>query len=104
MRVVAGILLLLIGIIFPMGMLAWLSLRFNRRPRPPAAQVGLLLTLNGLLPLAVVLAGLGLMMPQLWETAWLRVAISAAGLGALGVLVALAVIGRGSPTGGDDGR
>ncbi|MCX7707348.1 MAG: hypothetical protein N2204_05015 [Anaerolineae bacterium] len=103
MRVVAGILLLVIGIIFPMGMLAWLSSRFNRRPRPPAAQVGLLLALNGLLPLALVLAGLGLMTPQLWEAAWLRAAVSAAGLGALGALVALAFIGRGSSTGGGHG-
>lgn len=103
MRVVAGILLLVIGIIFPMGMLAWLSSRFSRRPRPPAARVGLLLALNGLLPLAVVLAGLGLMMPQLWEASWLPVALAATGTGAAGVLVALIFTGRGSSTGGGNG-
>ncbi len=103
MRVIAGILLLIIGIIFPMGMLAWLSSRFNRRPRPPAAQVGLLLALNGLLPLAVVLAGLGLMMPHLWEATWLRVAMSAAGLGAAGVLMALAFTARDRSSGGGHG-
>lgn len=103
MHTVAGILLLIIGIIFPLGMLAWLSNRLNRRPRPGAGQVGLLLALNGLLPLAVVLTGLGLMMPQLWETTWLRVAVAAAGLGAAGVLIALMIASRGRPAGGGHG-
>ncbi len=103
MRIVAGILLLVIGIVFPMGMLAWLSSRFNRRPRPPARQVGLVLALNGFLPLALVLLGLGLMMPQLWEAIWLRAAVAAAGLGALGALVALAIAGRGGSAGGEHG-
>ena len=103
MRTVAGILLLMIGIIFPMGMLAWLSHRFNRRPQPSPRQVGLVLALNGLLPLALVLVGLGLMMPQLGEATWLRVTAAAAGLGVLGVLAALASGGRGKPAGGDHG-
>lgn len=103
MRTVAGILLLVMGIIFPMGMLAWLNSRFNRQPRPTPRQVGLLLAFNGILPAGLVLLGLGLMSPGLWAVTWLRAAALAAWLGAGIVLIALVVAGRTKPAGGRDG-
>lgn len=99
MPAVAGILLLVAGIVFPMAMLAWLNSRFNRQPRPTPRQVGLLLALNGLLPVGLVMLGLGLMMPALWETTWLRFATLAAWLSAGVVLIALMVVGRGRRAG-----
>lgn len=100
---VAGILLLVAGIAFPLGMVAWLNSRLNRQPRPTPREIGLILSLNGLLPLGLVTLGLGLMMPQLWEALWLRVAASAAWIGAGAVLIALIVSGRSGPAGGRNG-
>ena len=104
METLAGILLLVAGTAFPLGMVAWLSGRLNRQPRPAPRVVGLLLALNGLLPLGLVALGLGLLMPQLWATTWLRVATLAAGVGAGAVLIALIVSGRPGSAGGRDGR
>ena len=103
MRIVAGILLLIGGVIFPMGMLAWLNSRLNRTPRPTPRQVGLLLALNGLLPVGLVLFGLGLMAPRLWDASWLRVAAFAAWLAAGVILVALALARKSARAGGSDG-
>ncbi len=104
MQTVAGILLLVAGIAFPLGMVAWLNSRFNRQPHPAPRMIGLLLTLNALLPLGTVMLGLGLLMPQLWAMTWLRGAALAAWLGAGAVLTALIVSGRTGPAGGRDGR
>ncbi len=101
---IAGILLLVAGIAFPLGMVAWLNGRLNRQPRPTPREIGLILSLNGLLPLGLVMLGLGLMMPQLWEALWLRVTAAAAWIGAGGALIALIVSGRSRPTGGRNGR
>lgn len=103
MRIVGGILLLVAGVIFPMAMVAWLSSRLNRRPRPTSRQIGLALALNGLLPVGLVLLGLGLMAPQLWALVWLRLAALAAWLAVGAVIVALIVSGRTGPGRGQDG-
>ncbi len=94
MRVVAGILLLVLGVSFPMGMLVWLNGRMRRKPALLPAQVGLLLALNGILPLGCVTLGLGLMTQRLWSLAPLRTASFAAWIAVAGVLLALLVVGR----------
>lgn len=103
MHTVAGILLLVFGVIFPMAMLVWLNSRLNRRPRPTSRQIGLVLAFNGLLPVGLVLLGLGLMLPQLWAMAWLRLAALAAWLAVGVVMIALIVSGRTGPGRGQDG-
>lgn len=89
MWTVAGILLVVSGIVFPMGLVAWLSGRMNRAPRPSSRQVGLILALNGLLPVGMVTLGLGLMSGQFWTLPWLRSVALAAWAAALIVVVAL---------------
>lgn len=103
MRIVGGILLLVAGVVFPMALVAWLSSRLNRQPRPAPRQIGLVLALNGLLPVGLVLLGLGLMAPQLWAMVWLRWAALAAWLAVGVVVVALIVSGRTGPGRGRDG-
>lgn len=91
MRIVAGILLVISGIIFPMGLVAWLNSWLNRAPRPGPRQVGLVLALNGLLPVGLVTLGLGLISDRLWALSWLRgivlVAWSAAAIVAIALIV-----------------
>lgn len=100
MRTVAGILLLLAGVIFPMMLVAWLSNRLNHKPRPTPRQVGLLLAFNGLLPLALVSLGVGLVSEALWATIWLRAITLAAWLAALIILVLLFLVTRRGQAGG----
>ncbi len=66
MRTCAGILLLLIGLAFPMGMLFWLNGRLSRKPAPRPREIGLLLAFNGVLPVSLILAGLGLLSAAIW--------------------------------------
>lgn len=91
MKVVAGILILVAGTVFPLGMLAWLNRLFRRKPGPQPAQVGLLLALNGVLPVGMILLGLGLMSAQLWDIRPLRWAMLAAWLATAILLIALAI-------------
>ncbi len=92
MQTVAGILVLIAGVIFPMAMVVWLSMRLGRKPalRPP--QVGLVLALNGVLPVALVTSGLALLMPHLWAMDTLRYAVVAAWAAVVMVLIALVVM------------
>lgn len=91
MKIVAGILILVAGAAFPMVMLAWLNRLFRRKPGPRPAQVGLLLTLNGVLPVGMILLGLSFMSEQIWAVRPLRWAMLAAWLATAGLLIALAV-------------
>lgn len=91
MRIVAGILLVISGMILPMGLIAWLNGRLNRAPRPSSQQVGLILALNGLLPVGLVTSGLGLMSDRLWALPWLRGAALATWVAAVGVFAVLVV-------------
>lgn len=91
MRIVTGILLVVSGVIFPMALVAWLSGRLNRAPRPNPRQVGLILALNGLLPVGMITLGLGLMSERLGALVWLRGVALAAWIAAGVVLAALLV-------------
>ena len=101
MHTLTGIVVLLIGIAFPMGMLVWLNGRMRRQPALQSRQVGILLALNGILPLGLVLTGLWLLSPPFGASPAVRVAIIASVLAVLTLLVALWWTGRSSrPTRG----
>ena len=86
MATVAGILLLVFGVLFPMAMLVWLIGRMRRRPAPRPRQVGLWLALNFVLPVGLALAGLGLLSEKFRAAPTVRIAAWAT-LAAAGVLV-----------------
>ena len=103
MHTLTGILVLLIGIAFPMGMLVWLNGRMRRQPTLQSRQVGMLLALNGILPLGLVLAGLWLISPPFGASPAVRVAIIATVLAVLALLIGLWWTGRAPRrTGGED--
>ena len=66
MRVPIGILVLVVGVVTPMAMLFWLNGRLGQKPPPSPREVGVLLALNGILPLGLIVVGLGLLQPRLW--------------------------------------
>jgi len=96
MHTLAGILVLLIGISFPMGMLVWLNGRMRRKPALQPRQVGMLLALNGILPLGLILSGLWLLSPPFGASPAVRVAIIASGLAVFALLAGLWWTGRSS--------
>lgn len=77
MSVAAGILLLIGGFVAPMVMLFWLNGRLSRTPAPRPVEVGLLLALNGVLPVALIISGLGLISARVWASSVLRIITTA---------------------------
>jgi hypothetical protein len=104
MRPVAGIVLLLVGVGFPMGLIFWLNGRMQRKPGLTARQVGLLLAFNIFLPVGLIIVGLGLVSAEIWAVEVLRI-VAVASLLAAGVSLAwLWWASRGNPEdGGADG-
>lgn len=98
MEKLAGVLVLITGVIFPMVMLGWLALRMNRKPSLPPNEMGLILMFNGVLPVGLVLLGFGLMSPSFGALTWVRIARMVALAAAAVFLVALGV-SRGRRTG-----
>lgn len=94
MHTLVGILILLAGIAFPMGMLVWMNGRMRRKPALQPRQVGMLLALNGILPLGLILIGLWLLSPPFGVNPAVKVAIIASGLAVLALLVGLWWSGR----------
>jgi len=86
MQTLAGILTLVAGVIFPMAMLAWLAFRMNKKPPLSSDRVGMILAFNGVLPIGLVLVGLGLMAPSIWALGWVRIAAYFA-LGVAGIIL-----------------
>jgi hypothetical protein len=103
-RTLAGILLLVIGVIFPMAMLFRMNSVLSRKPAPRPSRVGMLLALNGVLPVALVISGLMLISVHFSASSALRVAAIATWLVSVALFIAL-VIGRGASQkrGGGDG-
>jgi hypothetical protein len=100
----AGILLLIIGMIFPMAMLFQMNSVLRRKPAPRTSQVGMLLALNGVLPVALIISGLMLLADRFAVSPALRAALIAtwAASGAL-LVVLLGGRGAGRKKGGGDG-
>ena len=105
MKTLAGILLLIIGVIFPMVMLFQMNSVLSRKPAPRPSRVGMLLALNGVLPLALIISGLMLLSDRFAASPALRAALIAT-WAASAVLLIVLVIGRGAGAekGGGDGR
>jgi hypothetical protein len=100
MRIVLGILLVVIGAAFPMAAVFWLNQRMSRRPAMTSTQVGLTLAFNGILPVSLILAGVGLLVPRLGARTDLQVGTGVAALTAIYLLVRLL---RSRPVAKDDG-
>ncbi len=86
MHIIIGILLLIMGAIFPLAMLFWLNGRMSREPALNPRQVGLTLAFNGVLPVGLITLGLGLLSPRVWASVVVRT-ISIATLAASVVLL-----------------
>lgn len=65
MRTVAAILLLVVGVAWPLGWLLWLAGRLNRKPPLTPRLLGFLLALNGVLPISFILTAFGLLLEPL---------------------------------------
>ncbi len=107
MRILAGILLLAAGVICPMAMLFRVNSLLSRKPPPAARRVGLLIALNGVLPIGLIISGLGLLSPKVWASPVPRTASVTALIVAVVLLIVLAATSRhpaDKRTGGDNGR
>ena len=103
MRILAGILLLIIGVIFPMAMLFRMNSVLSRKPAPQPSRVGMLLALNGVLPVALVTSGLAMLSARMAESPALRVVVIATWLTSVALLIILIIGGRaGRGEKGDD--
>ena len=87
MRVVAGILVLMIGVIYPIAVLLWLNARLRRQPALGPQQLGSVLAFNGVLPIALIGLGLGLLSPRVWAIPSFQPALALVGLAALLLLL-----------------
>jgi hypothetical protein len=101
MHSLVGILLLLIGVAFPMGMLVWLNGRMRRPPALQPRQVGMLLALNGILPLGLVLIGFWLIYPPFGASLAFKVVLISTGLAVLVLSAGLWWIARTARRKGD---
>ncbi len=102
---VAGILLLTLGAILPMAMLFRMNTLLGRKPAPRPAQVALWIALNGVLPVALILAGMRLLSTRVAASSGLRIANDAAWLASAVLAVLIVATGRLSRrTDGRDGR
>ena len=91
MQIVAGILLVITGVFFPMAMLVWLGSRMRRPPPPRPRQVGMWLAFNFVLPVGMVLLGLSLISTAIRRGPVIRIATWAALGAAVVLLIALAI-------------
>lgn len=98
MEKLAGALVLLAGVILPMVVVGWLAFRMNRKPSLPPNQVGLILAFNFILPVGLVLLGLGLLSPAFGTHTWVRVGWIVA-LAAASVVLLVLGVSRGRRTG-----
>lgn len=99
MQSLLGILLVMAGIVFPMAMPIWLAGRLQRQPKPRPIQMGMLLALNGVLPVGLIVTGLGLLSPAFGATPGARAAAGAAAVATLALLAGLWLVGRGGNRG-----
>ncbi len=65
MRTVAAILFLILGVIWPLSVLIWLSAWLNRQPALSPRRLGLIISVTGVFPISLVLSAFGLLLPRL---------------------------------------
>lgn len=104
MKVLAGILLLIAGVVLPMAMLFQMNNLLSRKPAPRPGRVGMLLALNGVLPVALVISGLMLLSARSTVSPALRAAMIATWVASAALVIALLLSrGAGRGRGGGDG-
>jgi hypothetical protein len=89
LHIVAAILLLIIGVIWPLASLLWLSSRLNRTPTLSSQRLGLILALNLIFPISLILSAFGLLLPQLRESLAFKGALVVAWVATLGLFAGL---------------
>ena len=94
MKPLAGILLLIAGVILPMAMLFRMNSILSRKPAPRPSRVGMLLALNGVLPVALVISGLMLLSASMMASAALRIVVIATWLASATLIFLFLVSGR----------
>jgi len=89
MTTFAALVLLVVGVAWPLSWLVWLNARLNREPPLSPRQLGLLLALNFIFPVSLILTAFGMLLDPLGAsvvfrvvlvTAWTAVAILALGV------------------------
>lgn len=99
MQKLLGVLALMAGVIFPMVMVGWLAFRMNKKPRLAPDRVGLLLAFNMILPVGLVLLGLGLLSPEFGAHPWVRLGWMMALGASTAILVVMLIRRSGTTTG-----
>lgn len=87
MRIFLAVLLLGLGVIWPMASLLWLSARLSRTPPLSSRQSGLIIAVNGVFPISLVLSAFGLLLPGLRESLTFKGALLVAWVTALALFV-----------------
>jgi hypothetical protein len=87
MRIAIGILLLAVGVSYPIGAVFWLNRRMTRQPVPEPRLMGRILTLNLIFPVCLVLAGIGFLVPRLGDSIELQMGAGLAALVAFALLI-----------------
>ena len=89
MRIAAGIILLVAGVSYPIGILFWLNARLRRVPPLLPRQVGLILAFNGVFPITIIGLGVGLLSSRLWAVLPFRLALLITGVVSLVLLLSI---------------
>ena len=76
LRTALGIVSLIVGVAFPMAMLIWLNVRMRRKPAFTPNQIGLVLMLNGTLPVCLITLGFALLTGRLESSTILQMVIA----------------------------
>ena len=98
MEKLLGVLLLMTGVIFPMVLVGWLAFRMSKKPSLAPQRIGLILAINFVLPVGLILLGLGLMAPTFGGHAWVQLAWMIS-LAAAAVMAIILGVSRGRRTG-----
>jgi len=93
MRTLAGIIAIAFGVVLPMATLVWLNSRLRREPSLQPRQVGLILALNGIVPVTFIALGLGMLSARVWNTLTFKVLLAVFALSSVALAAALWWVG-----------
>lgn len=89
MRTVVAILLLLVGVIWPLASLLWLSGRLNRQPALSPRRLGLIIAVTGVFPISLVLTAFGFLLPQFQESPIFKVVVLVSWVATIALFIGL---------------
>jgi H+/Cl- antiporter ClcA len=97
-RTLAGIIAIAFGVVLPMATLVWLNSRLRRplyteAPSLQPRQVGLILALNGIVPVTFIALGLGMLSARVWNTLTFKVLLAVFALSSVALAAALWWVG-----------